>query len=160
MKLKNDISRVKKSYFLLLEVMIAFGLIVLCVLPLIYPHTYILRAQKEFIQEVELDHYVNSHFADLVELLYKNQVPWDVISGKQTIPLNPPKLPFKGTLQFEELKSKPEDSPTYEVYLFEITYRFTNDFTYTYHLMIIRDLTAEKMSERLEDNQEDANEKS
>lgn len=145
-----------KRHFLLLEVMIAFALIVLCALPLIYPHTFILRMQKEFIQEVELDHYVNAHFADLVEQMYKNQTSWDLISGAKTLDLNPPNLPFKGTLQFKKLKDKPDDDPTYTVFLFEITYAFTQKLTYTYHLMVIRDLTGEKTVERIEDNEKDA----
>lgn len=143
--------RASKRYFLLLEVMIAFALIVLCALPLIYPHTFILRSQKEFIQEIQLDHYVNAHYAELVEALYKNQIPWDVISGQRTLPLNPSKLPFKGTLKFEELKSKPDDSPSYTVYLFEITYTFTNELKYVYHLMLIRDLTHEKVEDNMEE---------
>lgn len=136
---------------MLLEVMISFALVVLCALPLIYPHTFILRAQKEFIQEIELDHYVNIHYAELVESLYKNQVSWDVVSGKSTLPLKPPKLPYTGTLRFEEKKQKQDsDNPSYTVFLFEITYDF-DKFKYVYHLMLVRDLPAENVDENPEE---------
>lgn len=146
--------RVSKRPFLLLEVMIAFALVVLTILPLIYPHTYILRTQKEFIKEIDLDLWVNNHYANLIEQLYKNQIPWDVISGQRTLSLNPENLPFSGTLQFTQLKSKPDEITTYGVYLFEITYSFSNKLTYTYHLMLIRDVNAEKVEDNL-DNEED-----
>ncbi len=144
-----------KRYFLLLEVMISFALVVLCALPLIYPHTYILRMQREFIQEIELDHYVNNNYAELTEMLYKNQVPWEVISGKRTLPLNPPDIPVTGTLQFEEKKHKPDEAPTYGVYLFEITYTFTNGLKYTYNLMLVRDIPGESIEEKPTDEDED-----
>lgn len=138
----------KRKFFLLLEVMICFALVVLCALPLIYPHTYILHMQREFIQEIELDHFVNNHYAALVEQLYRNQVPWDVISGKRPLPVNPPDLPVTGTLQFEEKKHKPDEVVNFGVYLFEITYTFSNKLTYTYHLMMTRDIPAQSIEEK------------
>lgn len=74
----------RKRHFLLLEVMIAFALIVMCILPLIYPHTFILTSQRKFIHKVDLDHQVNRIYADIVERLYRNGIPWnDIISGTE-----------------------------------------------------------------------------
>lgn len=133
-----------------MEVMIAFALIVLCAIPLIYPHTYIIRMQKEFIQEIDLDHYVNANFAELIEMLYKNQIPWEVVSGKKSLPLNPPGIPVTGTLQFTEKNHKSkDDSTTYVIYLYEVIYTFSNGLKYTYHVMVIRDIPGEEVAENI-----------
>lgn len=153
--MKKTRAKVKKKkqhrrYFLLLEVMIAFALVVLCAIPLIYPHTYILRMQKEFIQEIELDHFVNQDFADLMVNLYKKQVSWNEISGQVSQSLNPPGIPVTGTRQFKEVKHKDKDSNTYVVYLFEVNYTFSNNLKYTYNVTLVRDLPTENHADNID----------
>ena len=75
-KQRSCYREVKKRYVSLLEVLIAFALIVLCVLPLIYPHVAMFKSQKAFIRKVELDHVVNLLYAKILEKLYMNSIPW------------------------------------------------------------------------------------
>ncbi len=145
---KNQVV-LRKHPFLLLEVLIAFAIVAVCILPLIWPHTYILRAQKEFLSEIALDHYVNTHFAEMTELLYKNEIPWEVIEEGRVVSFETG-LPYKGTFSFEEIKHKPKEEKPYMFYLFNLNYSFTlkNDpeaapLKYTYTLFIIRDLPAQ-----------------
>lgn len=127
----------KRSPILLLEVMIAFVLVVLCALPLVAPHVYILQSEKQLISTVELDHQVSLLFANRLEKLYQNKLPWeDVVSGKvievdgsllESIGYQGV-LPFKGTYQFvkERVKQSSENQEPAEkaVYLFKLLFTF------------------------------------
>ena len=81
--------RCTRRHSLLLEVLISFAIIALCILPLLYPHVYILKSQQEMIRTVELDHVVNLIYASTLEKLYLNQIPWDTIESKKEIPIDP-----------------------------------------------------------------------
>ena len=99
----------RKSPFLLLEVLIAFTLVALCVLPFLYPHFYMIKSEKEFVKEVELDRVANLVFADIYEKLYKNEIPWDTIKDKSASPLNSvelQRLGMQGEYHFEEFREK------------------------------------------------------
>src|SRR5690349_12587266 len=105
-----------KRPVVLLEVLIAFALVVLCALPLIYPHVFILKSEKAFVASIELDHAVNLLFANCLEKLYQNQIAWHQIeSGKETTIESSlleesgfnGYLPFNGTYKFVEEKHKP-----------------------------------------------------
>lgn len=125
---------IKKRYIALLEVLIAFVLISLCVLPLIYPHAAMLKTEQEFIAEVELDHQVNLLYANRLQKLYLNEISWsDIESGKEfTIDKQllqsigyEKELPFIGSYRFTEIKHKPPKQPEDAVYLFNLTFIFT-----------------------------------
>lgn len=101
--------------FLLLEVLIAFALVVMAVLPLIYPHFYIYRQQRAFIDKIDLDIAVNQIYVNIVEKLYRNEIPWGDIQHKRVIPIDSQLLegtiyaksfPFEGTYQFEIARKK------------------------------------------------------
>ncbi len=108
-----------KRHYLLLEVMIALAIIVMCVLPLMYPHVSMLQAQKRFIKKIELDHVVSLLYAKMYEQLQRNEIPWSKIEEKglndidqqQLKELNHNKpLPYTGTYKFaEKHKSNPEN---------------------------------------------------
>lgn len=140
----------------LLEVMIAFALVVLCVLPLIYPHIAILKAEKAFVADIELDHLVNLLYADRLYRLYQKEIPWaDIESGKplpidenmlQPLGYKGP-LPFDGCYYFEKVRQKPRKSKTKTIYLFKLIFEFTpkvnhsiddadNTLVYKYNVMI------------------------
>lgn len=143
---------------MLLEVLIAFALIVLCALPLIYPHVFILRSEKKFVSSVELDHYVNLLFVDTLEKLYLNEISWAVIEGGKPQIIedignhlmsdgNP--LPFDGTYQFVEERKKVSKEGEHSAHIFKLTYSFVpkkgvflekapEKYTYVYRIVIER----------------------
>lgn len=110
---------------MLLEVLIAFALIVLCALPLIYPHVFILRSERKFVSIVELDHQVNLLFSATLEKLYKNEIPWSVIEGGKVQPLEPIELPFDGTFQFIEERKKVNKEGNHSAHIYTLVYTFT-----------------------------------
>jgi hypothetical protein len=152
----------KKRHFLLLEVLIAFALIVLCVFPLISPHSVMLRSQSQFIRKIELDHLVNLLYGHITEQLYFNKIPWQDLENGTVFPVTnellsaagfTALLPFEGTYTFNEKKRKPkkddEKVDEYVLYIFELKFAFhpsgespsKNDQIYTYQFFLARNLT-------------------
>lgn len=77
-----------RQHMLLLEVLIAFSLLLLCLIPLIQPHLVMIQSEHEFIHEVQLDRLVNELYADLlVKDFYNQRISWDAIASKREIPL-------------------------------------------------------------------------
>lgn len=122
-----------KKHFLLLEVLIAFVLIALCMIPLISPQTFILTQQKKFIQELEVNHVVNLAYADIIERLYKNEIPWNsIIQGNefevdetmlQRLKYSK-KIPYRGYYAFSEIIHKPTEDTPRKLYLFNLNFQF------------------------------------
>lgn len=119
------------GHFLLLEVLIAFALVVLAVLPLIYPHFYIYQQQRAFIQKIDLDLAVNLIYAQLLEKLYRNEISWLEIEQQTDHSINDQILeqagftglfPFVGTYQFEVLKTK--KNAQFSLHQVKLTLRF------------------------------------
>ena len=148
--------RIEKRHLLLLEVLIAFTLIVLTIIPLIYPHTAILIIQEKMIHKMELDHHVNKIHAEMVEKLYKNEINWsDIMNDREVKIIDiPENLPFEGTYQFSEKIRKPklkdgEEAPK-TLYLMNLDYKFISRLdkkemmTFHYDLFIEKDLAVEK----------------
>lgn len=78
----------RRSPFLLLEVLIAFFLVALCALPLMQPQFAMLKAERAFINGVTLDRLVNQFYAELLQKFYRGEVPWASI-GKWKVPVPP-----------------------------------------------------------------------
>jgi hypothetical protein len=119
---------------ILLEVLIAFTLIVLCILPLIYPHVFILRSEKKFISTVELDHHVNLLYADRLQKLFQNEIPWQDIENGLEIPIDSRllesinykgDLPFTGYYKFIKEKQNPRKEADKTAYIFHLLFVFT-----------------------------------
>ena len=154
--------RLGRRPIVLLEVLIAFALVVLCVLPLIYPHVFILRSEKKFISTVELDHWVNLLFADRLQMLYQNEIAWQDIENGKEMPIESTwlaslgykqELPFIGTYQFIKIRQKPPTPGEVTVYLFSLEFTFipkpglyleknteNSKITYRYDLVMERNL--------------------
>lgn len=126
-----------RRHSLLLEVLISFAIVALCILPILYPHVYILQSQREMLQVVELDHIVNLVYADTLEKLYLNEIHWDdIIHGKE-IKIDAEKIkdcgfgcstPYTGTVKFVEIKhkpKKPEPPENATLYLYEMAFKFS-----------------------------------
>lgn len=129
----KTIYRSKRHPAILLEVLIAFALIALCVLPMIYPHVYILRSEKKFIATVELDHYVNLLYADRLQKLYQNEIPWQDIENGKEMPIDSQlleavgykgDLPFTGFYKFIKIVQKPKKEADRAVYIFQLEFIF------------------------------------
>lgn len=89
-------SRRKKRPFLLLEVMIAFAIVALCMLPLIVPNVWMITVGRSSIRDLEQERYVNLIYASIVEKLYENKIPWSILDVKKTqtpSPWTPDELP-------------------------------------------------------------------
>lgn len=150
----------RKRPILLLEVMIAIALIVMAAIPLIYPHIYLLRTQRHFMDKVALDHAVNLHYVDLLERLYKNEISWAAILNELEFPVTEEQfqkagfnmsLPFKGNYRFKVQKFKPkgEGGAPLTLYVLDLDYVFypaketpseSNTLNYHYNLFVVRDL--------------------
>lgn len=126
--------RSKRRPAILLEVLIAFTLIALCILPLIYPHVFILRSETKFGSTVQLDHYVNLLYADRLQKLYQNEIPWQDIENGNEIPIDSHLLealgykgdfPFTGYYKFFKEKQKPRKDAERNVYLLQLQFVFT-----------------------------------
>jgi len=131
---------VKKQYVLLLEVLIAFTLVALCALPLIYPHVYLLSEQKRFVNTVELDHLVNLMYVELLEKFYNNEIAWNDIIEMRSFPIDTAfiarirgkdtvkSFPYVGSYQLKEIKHK-KNEEKYAA-LISLTFVFTPESNY------------------------------
>ncbi len=155
--------KIHKRPVLLLEVMIAIALIVMAAIPLIYPHLYLLKAQRHFMSKVELDHAVNLLYVDLLEQMYENKVSWTSIISKNEFKVEKQDfrrigytkpVPFKGAYRFTDSIHKPkgEEEVPFRLYIISLDYQFypekeqpTKDNTINYHydLFVVRDLVGE-----------------
>lgn len=173
--------KISKRPVLLLEVMIAISLIVMAAIPLIYPHIYLLKAQRHFMNKVELDHVVNLLYVDAVERMYKNEITWTSILNTLEFEVDAEDLrrigytkpvSFKGVYRLKDEIHKPkdeEDTPL-RLYLISLDYQFypkkekpteENILNYHYDIFLVRDLgegdlpPGEKVSEDTVEEEEE-----
>ena len=129
---KKPFQRIVKLPIILLEVLIAFALIALCILPLIYPHVFILRSENKFISTVELDHFVNLLYADTLQKLYQNDISWQDIENGSEISIDTQiaenkgfkNFPYIGSYKFSKVIKKTNSDTGKEAYLMALTYTF------------------------------------
>jgi hypothetical protein len=174
----------KRRPILLLEVLIAFAIIVLCIFPLIYPHAMMAKSQREFIHKIELDHAVTLLFAQIYQDLLTNKIEWADIEGKKQFEISQQdlqkfsqgkKLPFTGSYSFKPVIHKPKSQTPQETtaYIFTLTFNFQPQYItpkmrfksrskaglkYKYKLFILRDLRTVKENEN-QKNENPGNEK-
>lgn len=141
---------IKKRHLTLLEVMIAFFLIIICLIPLVYPHTYFFKMQSEFGESLASDRLANAVFVNILDRLNKYEIPWKEI--KEGAVLQVPDsliaengLPFKGTYTFSIAQEKKDKDTHYSVNLYTVTIQFENVYDkkivypYSYKVVIIHD---------------------
>lgn len=160
--MKGGSKKIKRP-FLLLEVLIAFALVAICALPLMYPHVAMVKEQRNFVRKVELDHLVNLMYGNIVQKMYTNSLPWSQLlhhpfvvdeSLLQEINYTAP-FPYKGSYTFTVCKKKPKKKMApYSLYLLTLTFQFLPDefrnsdakiqekhtLEYTYRIFAVRDL--------------------
>lgn len=171
----------KRRPILLLEVLIAFAIIVLCIFPLIYPHAAMAKSQREFIKKIELDHVVTLLFAQIYQDLQTNKIEWSDIESKKIFEVsaqdlmklnNGKSLPFKGVYSFEEVIHKPRSQTPQETtaHIFNLIFRFSPQHevrrkgqkraakktqVYKYKIFILRDLRPVKEPVKQEEKKTD-----
>jgi hypothetical protein len=128
-----DALSISKRAVSLLEVIISFAIIALCILPLIYPHIFILKSERKFIAAVELDHLASRLYADRLQKLYQNDIPWQQIESGQAMPIDASMLhdagyietlPYTGTYRFVKVLQKPKKPVDKSAYLFQLEFIF------------------------------------
>jgi len=78
---------IQKRHFLILEVLIAFSLIVLCILPLLHPHFYIYKTQKSFLNRTKLNHAVNLFYTNILEKMHTNEIKLQDVLSNRVVPV-------------------------------------------------------------------------
>lgn len=130
---RQTMIKVKKRHMILLEVMIALALIALCVLPLLAPHAFLLKHQKQFVSTIELDHVVNLLYADTLERLHRQEIAWQNIQEKTVFPVDASAyarirfdktLPFIGSYHFEDIKRKINEKEQWGTHLLKLIFTF------------------------------------
>lgn len=132
-----SLHRLHRRPIALLEVLICFALVVLCFLPLIYPNVFILKKERESIALIDLDHAAALLYAQVLQKLYRNEIPWAAIETSLVIPVDAKlleesgysgELPYGGTFQFVEVRKKlpPEDKPGEKsAWLYRLVFTFS-----------------------------------
>lgn len=77
-------SVVRRSAFLMLEVMIAFLLMALCLVPLLEPHYAMLKSDLAVIEESRLERIVQKLYANFLIKLYAGDILWSEVDHKDT----------------------------------------------------------------------------
>lgn len=67
--------KIRRSHFLLLEILIAFGLVALCIFPLVFSQVKILMSEKELNHRLIERRKANILFTEIVEKLYQKAIP-------------------------------------------------------------------------------------
>jgi hypothetical protein len=73
--------RKRRNTFVLLEILIAFGLVALCIFPLVSSQVKILTAQKELHSRLEKQRLANLSFSKTVEQLYRGEITLDQLDA-------------------------------------------------------------------------------
>lgn len=72
----------KKRTFLLLEILIAFFLVSLCIVPLVKQPLQLYRSELERLEGMEMERLADWTFSEVKEMLLKNEIPWAKIPNK------------------------------------------------------------------------------
>ena len=127
----ENLKKIHKRHMSLIEVLISFSLVVLCIFPLLFPHVFILKEYRTFIDKIELDHEVNLLYGKVLERLYKNEIPWNTIMNQQEIPINETefseKIPFNGSYRFTIDKIKSSEDKSNSAVLASLIFTFIHN---------------------------------
>ncbi len=150
--------KTRKRHILLLEVMIAIAIILMCIVPMLQPHIFMLVEEKEFIREVDLDRVVGLLYSDLlVEKFYRNTILWSEIESGEPRTIDNAdanRLGYKGTYNFKvKLKKSKINENDYALDLVTVKYDFipTNGkktLSYSYDLFVQRSTETEDITQQ------------
>ena len=145
---------VKKRPLTLLEVLIAFALIVIAIFPLVEPRVGIVRQEAQMVRVAQLNHTVNRLYGALLVQLYRNEVAIDFITKDEvTYPFDEKLLKEAGvaaTLEgmyiLTQLKSKQKEGKG--AYLFSVIFAFPGvEKRWEYRVAIYREWRGDDASE-------------
>jgi hypothetical protein len=69
----------QKRTFLLLEILIAFFIVAVCLVPLVTQPLKLYRSDLKFLEELERERLADWTFTEIKEKLLKHQIPWEKI---------------------------------------------------------------------------------
>lgn len=114
----------------MLEVMIAFTLIALCAIPLIYPHVSMVKAQKESINKMKVNHAAKLILVNVLEKMYKGTITLNDIQEEKTFEVTSAELNeiagYNATYQFSSEKHKERDASGFTVHKATLSLNFTS----------------------------------
>lgn len=113
---------------LLLEVLIALGIVALALIPLIQPHFAVLRAERAFVKEIDRERLLDQLIAERIVELYNNLYSWADITAEASFDVSDPRLEelgYIGQLSFRPYRKKGDlgDEEGDRHYLFQMTLR-------------------------------------
>lgn len=73
---------VKKRNFLLLEILIAFSIVTLCIVPLVRHPFQMIKYELVQLEQMEKERLADWAFSEVKEMLLKNEIPWKKIPNK------------------------------------------------------------------------------
>lgn len=139
----------------LIEILISFFLVIICILPLLYPHFYVLQDKEDFIKQIELDHQVNLLYGIILEKLYLNSISWTEITNGTTFEISPKMIPdgtlvYPGTFTFKIDKIKSNEEKSKIAGLFNLIFNFQNkskNLSYSFKIFALKDSATEEVKE-------------
>lgn len=128
---KTNLYRKKRKHLTLIEVLIAFSIVVMSIFPLLYPHVFIFRQQSIYTQKIEMNHAVNLMFGEIYRRLYQQEIPLNDILGEREFLIDEgflkavgfdTKPGFSGHYYFNLVKRKTDEDKTKAAYLVDLIF--------------------------------------
>jgi len=69
----------KKRTFLLIEILISFMLVAICIVPLVKQPLKLYREEMSRLEQIEKERLADWTFTEIKEMLLKNEIPWEKI---------------------------------------------------------------------------------
>lgn len=138
--------KLRKRHLTLLEVLICFTMIILCVAPLLGPHVSYYQTQRQLVKQVEMNLAIANWYASFYEELLKGQRNWDslVLDTPQEITLIDEKIVYLLT------KKKDKIGANKEMHFFEMRF-LRGEHSYTYYFVVQREKNEDQTKETIPD---------
>lgn len=132
---RNQPLRVNKRHISLIEVVISFAIITLCIIPLIYPHVYIYKKQHEAVHKIELQNAAQLVYSNVYHKLLKNEIAWNDIEIERIFPITKEELkalahdslPFIGKYQLAIVRQKVNESVPLSTAMLKLSIAFAKN---------------------------------
>lgn len=128
---------ISRRSFTLLEVLIAFFLIMIAMIPLIAPYPYIYKQERHFIDELEINRKASELFVDFLAKLYRKEVNFSSLRAgqKETVEIDS-KLPYKA-YYYIRFKDEHQQLKLYQViFQFEPNDKANKVLKFKYDLLV------------------------
>jgi len=143
-----------RRHLLLLEVLIACLLVAIVAIPLLSPLVWMAHKQQQLSRNNALNHWVHLFYAEMLEKLYRNVVPWEDLMKETPTSINNKKLEalgFSGSYCFSILYQKPKEKESLlHFYLLRFSLSFddlnqgeTTPMKYSYDLFVKNEQNSE-----------------